>query len=341
MRQPVDPFPSYRAIVALASAGTPRTPPAPRGSRRCGEVLVGSVVVAVLALLVVEVHRVDWVSVLSGLEWPMTGLAAGFALVSVLGAAWNLVGFSPVRLSLAPAALAQVAGTAAKVVTPASVGTVAVNARVVQRTGAGTAPAVVAVAASQVAQILVTLLLVAGVATFGGASAQLPRPHLPGAAAVVLLAVVILLVAVAGLLRGRWCWRLVPVSASARLADVGPQLLATVRDPRRCVAGLGGALLLTVGLVGALWASVQAVGADLSLFAVLVVLLAGSALGSTVPTPGGMGGVEAAMTAGLVAAGLSLPAAMTGVVVFRALTFWLLVPAGMLAAAQLRRRGLL
>ena len=135
--------------------------------------------------------------------------------------------------------------------------------------------------------------------------------------------------------------RLCPRSATTGLTDVGPELLAILRNPRRCVPGLGGALLLTVGLVGALWASVQAVGADLSLFAVLVILLAGSALGSTVPTPAGIGGVEAAMTAGLVAAGLSLPVAMTGVVVFRALTFWLLVPPGMLAAARLRRRGLL
>jgi uncharacterized membrane protein YbhN (UPF0104 family) len=299
-------------------------------------VLVAAVLVAVLGLLAVEARHVDWSAVLARLQWSMAAVAAGCALVSVLGAAWNLVGFSPVRLALVRAVLAQLAGSALKVVTPASVGTVAVSARVVHRSGAGTAPAVIAVAASQVAQLLVTVLLVAVVAALGGASAGLARPHVPGVAVAALLSGVAAL-----LLTRRWWWRLVPVTATARLADVGPQLLATLRDPRRCLAGLGGALLLTLGLLGTLWASVRAMGGDLSVLAALVVLLAGSALGSTVPTPGGVGGVEAAMTAGLVTAGVPFATAVSAVVVFRALTFWLLVPAGMLAAAQLRRAHLL
>lgn len=322
--------------MALVGTTPQRTGSSVRGARRSRAALTAGLLAAVLAVLVVELRAVEWRAVLAGLDWGMAGVAAGCAAVSVVGAAWNLVGFSPVRLTLTRAVLAQVAGTALKVVTPASVGTVAVNARVVQRSGAGTAPAVIAVAASQVAQLVATLLLVSGVAALGGSAAGTARPHVPGIALVAVVAVVVGL-----LLTRRWWWRLVPVTASARLVEVGPQLLATVRSFRRCSAGIGGALLLTVGLVGALWSSVGATGGELPLLAVLVVLLAGSALGSTVPTPGGVGGVEAAMTAGLVAAGLPLTQAVSAVVVFRLLTFWLLVPVGMLAAAQLRRRELL
>lgn len=330
---PSGPTVAIMALVGTSAAGT--RSPVRRSARSAGVALSVLLLVAVLAVVAAELRSVDWPSVLGRLDWGMAGVAAASAALSVLGAAWNLVGFSPVRLPLARATLAQVAGTALKVVTPASVGTVAVNTRVVQRSGAGTAPAVVAVAASQLAQLVVTLALVGGVAALGGSAAGIARPHVPGLAVLAALAVVVGLV-----LTRRWWWRLVPVTATARLADVGPQLLATLRSPRRCSAGLGGAVLLTVGLLGALWASIRATGGELPVLAVLVVLLAGSALGSTVPTPGGVGGVEAAMTAGLVAAGLPFAPAVAAVVVFRLLTFWFLVPAGLLAAAQLRRQQL-
>jgi len=51
--------------------------------------------------------------------------------------------------------------------------------------------------------------------------------------------------------------------------------------------------------------------------------------------------VEAAMATGLVTAGLPLAQAVPAVVLYRVLTFWLLVPPGLLAAAALRRRQLL
>ena len=61
---------------------------------------------------------------------------------------------------------------------------------------------------------------------------------------------------------------------------------------------------------------------------IAVVYLTGSAIGSILPTPGGLGGVEAALTAGLTAAGLPGAVAVSAVLLFRLLTFWLPVPFG-------------
>ena len=69
-----------------------------------------------------------------------------------------------------------------------------------------------------------------------------------------------------------------------------------------------------------------------------VVYLTGSALGSVVPTPGGLGAVEAALSAGLTAAGLPGAAAVSAVLLFRLLTFWLPVPVGWVALRYLERR---
>jgi glycosyltransferase 2 family protein len=68
------------------------------------------------------------------------------------------------------------------------------------------------------------------------------------------------------------------------------------------------------------------------------VYLTGSAIGSIIPTPGGLGAVEAALTAGLTAAGVPGAVAVSAVLLFRLLTFWLPVPLGWAALDFLERR---
>jgi glycosyltransferase 2 family protein len=67
------------------------------------------------------------------------------------------------------------------------------------------------------------------------------------------------------------------------------------------------------------------------------VYLTGSTLGSIIPTPGGLGAVEAALTAGLTASGVPGAVAVSAVLLFRLLTFWLPVPVGWAAMHFLER----
>jgi uncharacterized membrane protein YbhN (UPF0104 family) len=68
-----------------------------------------------------------------------------------------------------------------------------------------------------------------------------------------------------------------------------------------------------------------------------VVYLTGSAIGSIVPTPGSIGAVEAALTAGLTAAGVPGAAAASALLLFRRVTFWLPIPFGWAALKYLER----
>jgi uncharacterized protein (TIRG00374 family) len=88
-----------------------------------------------------------------------------------------------------------------------------------------------------------------------------------------------------------------------------------------------------------LYASIRAFGGSLSIASIAVVYLAGSALGSAAPTPGGLGAVEAALSAGLTAAGLPGSTAVSSVLLFRLVTFWLPVLPGWLCFSALQRRG--
>jgi uncharacterized protein (TIRG00374 family) len=105
--------------------------------------------------------------------------------------------------------------------------------------------------------------------------------------------------------------------------------------------GLGGNLLLTLGYGVALYASVQAVGAEIGIATATLIYVSGNAVGSIVPTPGGLGAVEAALAAGLTAAGVPGAEAFSAVILFRLISFWLPIPVGWLAWNRLQRAGAL
>jgi uncharacterized protein (TIRG00374 family) len=132
--------------------------------------------------------------------------------------------------------------------------------------------------------------------------------------------------------------RLLRARVAPTLGQVLPRLLEVAQQPIKLIQGIGGGLLLSVAYILCLSACVQAFGGSVAIAGIAVVYLTGSALGSIVPTPGGVGAVEAALTAGLVAAGLHGTEAASAVLLFRLLTFWLPVPIGWVALNYLERK---
>ena len=111
--------------------------------------------------------------------------------------------------------------------------------------------------------------------------------------------------------------------------------------PVRLVISAAANLLLTAAYLLAFFASLYAVGAHPPILAAAVVYLAGNAVGSAAPTPGGLGGVEAVLAAGLTGIGIPAHEAIPAVLVFRVATFWLPILAGWLAYLGLQRSGTL
>ncbi|CAM5678843.1 hypothetical protein SGLAM104S_06005 [Streptomyces glaucescens] len=127
-------------------------------------------------------------------------------------------------------------------------------------------------------------------------------------------------------------------------AGVVPRMLDVLQRPQKLLTGIGGMLLLTACFVMCLDASIRAFGDEttsISIASVAVVFLAGNALGSAAPTPGGVGAVEATLTVGLIAVGLPSEVAAPSVLLFRLLTLWLPVLPGWLAFNHLTRKGAL
>ena len=132
--------------------------------------------------------------------------------------------------------------------------------------------------------------------------------------------------------------RVLRARVSPTFGQVLPRLLEVPQRPRKLAEGIGGALLLSFAYIFCLAACVAAFDRSVPIASIAVVYLTGSALGSLIPTPGGLGAVEAALTAGLTAAGLPGAVAVSAVLLFRLLTFWLPVPFGWAALNYLERK---
>ena len=132
--------------------------------------------------------------------------------------------------------------------------------------------------------------------------------------------------------------RLVRARVSPTFGQVLPRLAEVAQDPRKLIEGVGGALLLSLAYIACLSACVAAFGGSVPIAKIGVVYLTGSALGSIIPTPGGLGAVETALIAGLTTAGVPGGVAVSSVLGFRLLTFWLPVPVGWVALSYLERK---
>jgi undecaprenyl-diphosphatase len=103
----------------------------------------------------------------------------------------------------------------------------------------------------------------------------------------------------------------------------------------------GGAFMLIVAYISALWFSLEAFGGGLSVPAVALVFLGGQALGNLAPTPGGIGATEAAIIAAMTALGLDATTAVSATFLYRIATFWLPILPGVFSFRKLERDGML
>ncbi|NEC63973.1 lysylphosphatidylglycerol synthase domain-containing protein [Streptomyces sp. SID9727] len=290
--------------------------------------------------LISQVTEADFGAVVEQAEWGWVAAALGFSALSYVAAAMSLLGFVPERVSFARTVLAQVAGSFVKIVAPAAVGGVALNTRFLQRSGVRPGLAVASVGASQLFGLGCHILLLGAFGYLTGTE-KTPSSLTPSRtviAGLLTVAVLVLVVTAIPFLR-----KFVVTRVRSLFAGVVPRMLDVVQRPQKLLTGIGGMLLLTGVFVMCLDASVRAFsGPDtphLSYASIAVVFLAGNALGSAAPTPGGMGAVEGALTLGLIAVGLPKEVAAPAVLLFRLMTLWLPVLPGWLCFNHLTRKG--
>ncbi|WP_280722851.1 lysylphosphatidylglycerol synthase transmembrane domain-containing protein [Kitasatospora sp. MAA4] len=267
----------------------------------------------------------------------------GWVLLSVLAAAasypaaaMGFLGFVPERLCFGRAVLAQLAGAFVKLVAPGGLGGIALNTRFLQRAGITPGRAVSSVGAGQLIGLGLHLLQLAFFLSLINVD-QVPQEPSHGTATLVAAG---LAAALAGGALAVPCvrrWLL------ARLRPLAEGSLTRLRDllrhPGRLAVGVVGQLLVSMTLATSLYCAVRAEGSHPRFAAVAVAFLIGNAVGSAVPTPAGLIGIETA-TAAVLSATTGLGAAtgaLHAVVLFRLVTVVLPVLPGWLALSTLQR----
>ncbi|GAA0926648.1 lysylphosphatidylglycerol synthase domain-containing protein [Streptomyces thermoalcalitolerans] len=290
--------------------------------------------------LLSQLTHIEFGTLFANAQWGWVAAAVLFSALSYVAAAMALLGFVPERVPFVRTVAAQVAGSFVKIVAPAAVGGVALNTRFLQRAGVRPGLAVASVGASQLFGLgcHILLLLAFGYLT-GTEKTPSLSPSRTVIAGLLTVAVLVLVVTSVPFLR-----KFVVTRVRSLFAGVVPRMLDVLQRPQKLVTGIGGMLLLTFCFVMCLDASIRAFGDEsvsISIAGVAVVFLAGNALGSAAPTPGGVGAVEATLTVGLIAVGLPKEVAAPAVLLFRLLTLWLPVLPGWLAFNHLTRKDAL
>ncbi|MFD5815778.1 lysylphosphatidylglycerol synthase domain-containing protein [Streptomyces sp. NPDC127038] len=331
-----DPLARIRRQVLLVR---PQAPVAPARLERIRPrtllTLVGGV--AVGCYLLSQLVTLDFGALIEQANWTWAVLALVFSALTYAGAALSLLGFVPERIPFGRTVLAQLASSFA--LAPAAVGGIALNTRFLQRNKVRPGFAVASVGASQLASAVghVVLLLVFGCIT-GTQDTTLLSPSKATTVIGGLGAATVVAAAIAAVPRLR---RSIAVRVRALFSGVVPRLLDLLQQPAKLVTGFGGILLLNLSYIACLDASVRAFGHSIGFAPLAFAYLVGSAAGSAVPTPGGIGGVETALASALTLAGLPAATAFSAVLLHRLLTFWLPLLPGWAAFSYLIRKELL
>ena len=303
-----------------------------RASTESGLVLIG----AAVYLLLPELSDTREVAgALRQAHWGWLAVAVITGFLAVLLSSISVQGSSRTPIPFWRTLQVQVAAAFTGRTTPGGAGFFGLNVVYLERLGLRR-PVAVGVTLLNQAGTGAVAFLVALVGVFAvGLTGTFSRLSLPGSPLLIASAAVVLVAA--GLLASPFGRRrLVPP-----VLEVSAELLETLRHPVRALQLFGGALgYLVVSGLG-LAASLAAIHPQFSWAAVTIVFIIGNTLGHLVPSPGGLGAVEAVLLAGLGAMGVPATPAITAVLLSRFLTYWLPVLPGILMFRYLQHRKII
>ena len=338
-----------QGVTVATLPPTPAAPPIVAAGRRSLLALAVAAAVVVLAVT----HR----AALDASSEALIGASHGWLAVAVAGTIglWlagtaATLGSLPLRPPLHRLLAVQVAASFANHVLPAGAGGYAVNLRYLQRLGMTRRSATASLAMNTGAGAAAHLALLVGAFVLAPTALTQWHPaitlppwlHDEEIAVAGTLAVLAL---GGALLRRRRRSRPGAVTVApgpglrARLAADLAALRALAVDPRKAVPLWLGALGTAFLHCLVLFAVLRATGVAIGLPATAVAYLAASTLSALVPSPGGIGGLDVLLSAALVAAGVSGPAALTALLGYRLVTVWVpMLPAAGVLTLLLRRR---
>jgi len=263
-------------------------------------------------------------------EWLLVAVVA--ACATYVAAAASMKGAVTRKLPFGQLVAIQIAGILPNLLIPAGMGVAALQTRYLLRRGLTMAEAVASTAANATAgaiphALMLVVLLLAG-------AVPAPKMAIGGGTRYLVAASAVAAIVAACVPKVRRAAR----SVALRLVEQR-SLLAGAGSTRRAVLLWGGSIAIPMLHAATLCAVAAALHAPLGPGKIIVVYLVASALSAVIPSPGGFGGLDAALTALLTGAGVPTTTAIAAVLGYRLLTAWLpLAPSAAVCGVLIRAR---
>jgi undecaprenyl-diphosphatase len=302
---------------------------------------VGFAVLA-LFLLTLATNWSEIVDTMSGLDWVWVIPIVAVTLVGTVGGAMSLSGSVVRPIALGEATIVMFGQSFLNRFTPMNAGGMAMRIRYLQKGGTDGTVATAAIgltsAASGVIQIVFFVFFV-GVASAdptGGMDLSSGGPDLSVITVfAVAVAIAAIVIAVTPKLR-RWVVAFVTSTFAKIKRDFGE----LAHRPSKLSLLFGGQAVAKLSTIFAFVWSCRAFDVDLAFVELGALYMVANTIASAVPTPGGVGAIEAALVFMLTSAAIDDPTAWAIVVLFRLINFWFPTIPGYVGLKVSERRGL-
>lgn len=220
---------------------------------------------------------------------------------------------------------------------PAGVGPAFVNLQFLRKSGYHSTAATAVMSAVWAVQGGTTIVLLLTIGLFTGRNTL--SGMIPTNTLIMVIAIVALVVSAAMAIppvRHLVTEKYLPVvKAYAR------NLVNVLARPKELALGIAGALVLNLATGLGFWAALMAFGYHTNPAETTFIFLLANTLGSAVPTPGGLGAVEAVLSVAFTAVGIPSSIAVSATLVYRIAFYWLRIPVGALAMKWLDMHNLI
>lgn len=298
-----------------------------------------------IALLVIAVSVVftqlkpdEMIKAVREANLTMALLCVAFGFIAWAGSALTLSSFMD-KDKRKPFAVmcSQMASGFTAVSMPAGVGPALMNLQFLRHNGYRGAKATAIMSAVAAIQSGTTIALVMLIGIFTGRNTL--SGMIPTNTLIIVISVIALVISLAlAITPIRW---LIIKTYLPLLKQYARALVDVMTQPKRLAIGLAGALILNIATGLGFWASLLAFGYPTNPLETVFIFLLANTLGSAVPTPGGLGAVEAALSVSFSAIGIPSPIALSATLVYRVAFYWLRIPIGAAAMKWLDRHNLI
>lgn len=293
---------------------------------------------ALLALLAFAIMR-NWTQFLESLRAVcsvdgvmLLGMMALFCLTTAFAALtyWSL---SFRRVPYRAFYLVEFAAAGINRLLPSGVGSMGLHGVFLHRRKHTVPEAVAVVSANNALGLMMHLVLLASVVVLDASSFESFRLKLPAWLPLIVLSLAVIIVV----------FLLVPAT-QRRVASFLGNFWKSIRQygnrPWHVLGAAASSLGITLTNVLIFAVAAHAVGISAGAVELFLVYTVGVLFGSVTPTPGGLGGMEAGLMAGLIAKGVPATQALAAALTFRVATYWFPMVAGTLAFFAARSRKL-